>query len=387
MRKNINIILFSIIIFTTGTFSQNNTELKPEFVKKDLPFGLVEFIPKLKPVVALALSGGGARGLSQIGVLRALEEANIGVDLIVGTSMGSIVGGLYAAGYTVDELYAVALTTDWEDLLTISRQSDRRELFVDQKITEDKAVLTLRLDGLKPILPTAFNDGQKFSNFLNITIFNAPLHSNDSFDLLKKKFRAVCTNLVTGDPVILNSGTLSKALRASSSVTFFLPPVQLDSLLLVDGGLVENIPVNTAKAEGGDIVIAINTTSPLHKEEKLGAPWIIADQIISIPMKHLNANQIEKADVVITPELNDRGSTDFSDIDKIINSGYQSALPHLIAIKEKVDSVYLSRLATEEKYFKNPYLPGNLTLYEREILNKHISKDSVSNKQLLLALY
>ncbi len=163
--------------------------------------------------------------------------------------------------------------------------------------------------------------------------------------------------------------------------------MQLDSLLLIDGGLVENIPVNTAKAEGGDIIIAINTTSPLHKEEKLDAPWIIADQIVSIPMKHLNANQIEKADVVITPELNDMGSTDFSDIDKLINSGYQSALPHIAAIKEKVDSVYLSRLAAEEKYFKNPYFPGNLTIYEREILNKHISKDSVSNKQLLLALY
>ena len=387
MRKNIYIILFSIIILTTGTFSQNNTELKPELLKKELPFGLVEFIPKPKPVVALALSGGGARGLAQVGVLRALEEANIGVDLIVGTSMGSIVGGLYATGYTVDELYALALTTNWEDLLTISRQSDRRELFVDQKITEDKAVLTLRLDGLKPILPTAFNDGQKLSNYLNIMIFNAPLHSNYSFDLLKKKFRAVCTNLVTGDPVILKSGTLSKALRASSSVTFFLPPVQLDSLLLVDGGLVENIPVNTAKAEGGDIVIAINTTSPLHKEEKLDAPWIIADQIVSIPMKHLNANQIEKADVVITPELNNRESTDFSDIDKIINSGYQSAQPHINDIKEKIDSVYLNRLAKEEKYFKNPYLSGNLSLYEREILTKHISNDSVSNKQLLLALY
>ncbi len=190
MRKNIYIILFSVIILTTGTFSQKNTELKPEFIKKELPFGLVEFIPKPKPVVALALSGGGARGLSQVGVLRALEEANIDVDLIVGTSMGSIIGGLYATGYTVDELYAVALTTDWEDLLTISRQSDRSELFVDQKITEDKAVLTLRLDGLKPILPTAFNDGQKLSNYLNIITFNAPLHSNDSFDLLKKKIQS-----------------------------------------------------------------------------------------------------------------------------------------------------------------------------------------------------
>lgn len=387
MMKIIYISLITFIIYLPGTFSQIITELKPRIATVQLPFGLTEFVPEPKPIVAIALSGGGARGFSQAGVLRALEEANIEFDMIVGTSMGSIIGGLYASGYTIDELDSIALDVNWNDLLTLSRQTDRKELFVDQKITEDRAVITLRLDGFRPVLPTAFNDGQKFSNYLNIITFNAPLHQADSFDLLKIKFRAVCTNLVTGDPVILKSGTLSNALRASSSVTFFLPPVHVDSLILVDGGLVENIPVNTAKKEGAEFIIAVNTTSPLHKAERLDVPWIIADQSVSIPMKHLNSYQLDSADYVITPNLNDHSANNFNQIEDMILTGYQSTLPHIAAIKQKIDSIYLHNIADEEVSFINPVL--NSTFDEKEILvfNKYIKPDSVSNKQLLAALY
>lgn len=387
MRIIIYILSFFILFFSPHILSQNIVELKPEFTETKLPFGLKKLRPKPKPSVALALSGGGARGLAQIGVLMALEEKDISLDLIVGTSMGSIVGGLFASGYDVEALKQIAVDTNWDELLTISRQSNRKELFVDQKVSEDRAVLTLRLDGFKPVLPTAFNDGQKLSNYLNILTFNAPIHSQSSFDLLKKNFRAVCTNLISGEPVVLKDGTLSKALRASSSVTFFLPPVQLDSLILVDGGLAENIPVNTAINEGGDFIIAVNTTSPLHNEEKLGAPWLIADQIVSIPMKHLNMRQLDKADIVITPELNDKSSNNFSDIENIIIAGYRSTLPLAKSIKEKIDSIYLLNISQNEVYFIKPVLTGNITYAEKEIIEKHISKDSTSNKQLLAALY
>lgn len=387
MMKIIYISILLVIIFFSGTFAQKITELKPNLKINELPFGLIEYVPAPRPVVALALSGGGARGLSQAGVLRALEEADIPVDMIVGTSMGSIVGGLYASGYTIDELDSIALDVNWNDLLTFSRQTDRKELFIDQKITEDRAVITLRLDGFNPILPTAFNDGQKLSNYLNIVTFNAPLHPGDSFNHLNKKFRAVCTNLITGELVILKSGTLSNALRASASVTFLLPPVQVDSLLLVDGGLVENIPVNAARREGGEFVIAVNTTSPLHKEDRLAIPWIIADQSVSIPMKHLNSYQIDNADYVISPELNDHASNDFSQIKEMILEGYKSTLPHITAIKQKLDSIYFSRLEGEEVFFKNPVIKNQDNNPEIIILNKYINSDSVSSKQLLAALY
>lgn len=386
MRKITYIIIFSLTIFLSNTLSQNIIEIKSELIEVDLPFGLKKLIPKQKPVVGIALSGGGARGLSQIGVLKALEEHSIIPDLVVGTSMGSIVGGLYASGYDIKALNEIATSTNWDELLTISRQSNRKELFIDQKVSEDKAVLTLRLDGLNPVLPTAFNDGQKLSNYLNIITFNAPIHPNKNFDLLEKRFRAVCTNLVTGDPVILNSGTLSKALRASSSVTFFLPPVQMDSLMLVDGGLAENIPVNTARKEGADFIIAVNTTSPLHSEERLSTPWVIADQIVSIPIKHLNSQQIDSAEIVITPDLKDKPAGNFNDIENIILAGYNAALSYVQTIKEKYDSLYKSSITEDEVFFENPYLTGELSLSEKEIFNKYVSEKPVSNKHLLLAI-
>ncbi|MCU0344817.1 MAG: patatin-like phospholipase family protein, partial [Ignavibacterium sp.] len=303
MRKQIKIISIVFVLFLSNSFSQTKYVLSLDLEENKLPFGLTEFVPANKPKIAFALSGGGARGLSQIGVLKAFEEYGIKPDLIVGTSMGSIVGGLYSAGYSVKQLDSIVRETDWEDLLTLNNQSDRRDLFVDQKVTEDRAIFSLRLDGLSPILPTSFNDGQKLSNRLNILTFNAPLHSDESFDLLAIKFRAVCTDLITGRLVLLDRGSLSNALRASSSVTFFLAPIKIDSLLLVDGGLVANIPVDVAKYNGGNFVIAVNTTSDLWPEKDLSAPWIVADQIVSIPMKQNNAEQLKAADFVITPEI------------------------------------------------------------------------------------
>lgn len=387
MRIKIYISLFVLVFFSILSYPQKTTQLNIELKENNLPFGLKEYVPEPKPVIALSLSGGGARGLSQIGVLKAFEEAGIEINLIAGTSMGSIVGGLYASGYTIEQLENLALTTDWNELLTISRQSNRRELFIDQKITEDKAVLTLRLDGFKPILPTSFNDGQKLSNYLNIITFNAPIHPGETFDILKRKFRAVSTNLVTGEPVIIKSGTLSKALRASSSVTFFLPPVQFDSLLLVDGGLVENIPVKTAKEEGGDLIIAVNTTSPLHDESKLSTPWVIADQIVSIPMMHLNNKMLLEADIFITPDLKDRTANNFNDIEDILLSGYNAAAPFLSVIKEEIDSLYRSKINANETVFKNPIISGITSQEEHAIVMAHVNSESITSKSIMIAAY
>ena len=148
--------------------------------------------------MGLALSGGGARGLSQIGVIRALEEAGIKIGAIAGTSMGSIIGGAYASGYTVDEMDSIVINTDWDRLLSINNSSERRELFIDQKINEDRSLFTLRLNGFSPVLPTSFNEGLRLSNLFNTVMFIAPVISNDGFDSLLVRYRAICTNLVDG---------------------------------------------------------------------------------------------------------------------------------------------------------------------------------------------
>lgn len=387
MKEQIKISIFLVVLFFSSSFSQTNYLLKLDLQEKKLPFGLTDFIPVNKPKVAFALSGGGARGLSQIGILKALEESGIKPDIIIGTSIGSIVGGMYAAGYDIEKLDSIARHTDWNDLLTLNNQSNRRDLFIDQKVTEDRAIFSLRLDGLNPILPTSFNDGQKLSNHLNILAFNAPLHSDASFDLLTIKFRAVCTDLITGNLVLLDRGSLSNALRASSSVTFFLAPVKMDSLLLVDGGLVANIPVDVAKNNGGDFVVAVNTTSNLWSQDILDIPWKVADQIISIPMRQNNKDQLAKADFVITPELNNILSTDFDFADSLITLGYISSKPKLKTLKAKIDSAIYNSLPEEEVYFSNIKLSDSLTIKEKAFFYGYESSYSISNKRINYDLY
>ncbi len=382
MSNRIKIFLIIFVLLLQNSFAQTKYILSLDVVQKKLPFGLTEYIPAHKPKIALALSGGGARGLSQIGVIKALEEAGIKPDLIVGTSMGSIVGGMYAAGYTIEQMDSIARNTDWNDLLALKTQSNRRDLFVDQKVTEDRAIFSLRLDGLNPVLPTSFNDGQKLSNFLNVIAFNAPLHSEKSFDLLAIKFRAVCTDLITGKMVLMDRGSLNNALRASSSVTFFLAPIRMDSLLLVDGGLVANIPVDVAKNNGGDFVIAVNTTSGLWSEKDLSVPWIVADQIVSIPMKQNNTEQLSKADFVVSPDLNNILLTDFNRVDSLIELGYTTAKPLVEKLKSKIDSADYNSLQEEVKYFHNIKLSDKLSQKEKNFFTEYENEDSISNKRI-----
>ncbi len=330
--------------------------IRPEYVVRKVQFGLESATPVPQPVVGLALSGGGARGLAQIGVLRALVEKHVPIELICGTSMGSIVGGLFSLGYSVDELDSIARFTDWNDLLSSSARVNRRELFLEKKLTEDKSVFSLRIKGLHPVLPTSINDGQKLTNYLNILSFQAPIRLHNSFDELETRFRAVSTDLVRGRPVVLRSGSIAQALRASSSVSFLLSPIAMDSMLLVDGGLVANIPVEITHNEGASFVVAVNTTSELHTRPELDLPWYVADQIISIPMQHLNEFQLQKANFIITPKMPNIISTEFQSIDSAIALGYAAAAPLCDSLNRMLKSLFLKELAKTDTTFTNPVL-------------------------------
>ena len=378
--------ILSLIVFSSVSLPQKKRTLSIEYRNVALPFGLNEKVPLKKPIVALALSGGGARGLSQIGVLKAFEQAGIHIDVIVGTSMGSVIGGLYAAGYSVNQIDSIARNTDWGELLSFNRETDRRQLFIDQKVTEDRAIFTLRLNGLKPIIPTSFNDGQKLSNYLSLLAFQAPIHVKNNFDELRVHFRAVTTDLVSGNIVILDRGSLSQALRASSSVSFFLAPVKLDSMILVDGGLVANIPVETAKTIS-DYVIAVNTTSSLHPENELNLPWMVADQIVSIPMRILNEQQLKDADVYIEPNLPNKLSTDFINVEGLIEKGYRAALPYVKKIRHELDSIYNYRLKENEFYIKNVVSENNALNGNGKLYGSYIGRDSVSSAEILKDIY
>lgn len=376
-------ILVVIIVVTGQIVTAQTTrtiELPTKTVK--LPFEIIMHVPAYKPLIGLALSGGGARGFAQIGVLKAFEEAGINIYAISGTSIGSIVGGLYALGYSATELDSIVCSTDWEELLDITGSASRRELFIDQKISEDRSIFTLRLDGFRPVIPTSFNEGLRLSNYLTLLSLKAPLSGISDFDGLLMKYGAVCTDLIKGRSVVLKSGSISQVMRASSSVTFFLAPTQIDSMILVDGGLISNIPVDVVRDLSADYIIAVNTTSPLHNEEELSVPWNIADQTVSIPMKQLENQQLGKANFVISPDLKNFSTVSFNSPDSLISLGYESALPLINKIKLSLDSVYKSRLEVEETFLKNiktSGLPDDLKIKYQQ---KYSAKDSVSTLEI-----
>jgi NTE family protein len=294
---------------------------------------LLEYRAQKRPRVALVLSGGGARGVAQIGVLKALERHGIPVDFITGTSLGAIVGGLYASGYTTAQLESLVLSTDWDDVLSLTEETRRTELFMDQKLADDRSFVALRFQGLEPVFPVAVSTGQRLTNFLSEQTLQALYHPDPEFADLKIRFAAVSTDLISGRRVVVQSGSLSEALRASASVPLLFNPIERDSMQLLDGGLVSNIPVDVARAEGYDIVIAVNSTSGLRNAEELNAPWKTADQIMGIMMQLSNEQQLQLADVVITPEVGNHLSSDFVRLEALIAQGDSAAEKQVGAIR------------------------------------------------------
>lgn len=380
-------LVITIILCASTAFAQTKKTVALEYKAKKLPFGLVQKVAKQQPEVALVLSGGGARGIAQIGALKALAENNIAIDHMVGTSMGSIIGGLYSSGYSLKDLDSIIKRIPWNDFLSMGDATDRNELFVDQKITEDRALLALRLEGLHPVIPTSINNGQKLSGYLNLLALNAPIHVNDSFSELKFNYKAICTDLITGEPVVLNKGSLSLAMRASAGVSLLLSPVKIDTLLLVDGGLVANVPVQLAKETGADYVIAFNTTSPLNSEDELTLPWNVADQLVSIPMRRLSSQQLKMANVVIEPALGRKRNNDFSGLDTIVQKGYSATLPYVGKIALETSRLFRSKITQPEYYIKNPKIHGTVPIEFRRIADRYLSCDSLSNHEILDDLF
>jgi len=385
MQINFRKILFFFLIFPVLLSAQDSLQIKLKFKKQNLPFGLTALIPAEKPVVGIALSGGGARGFSELGLLKVLEKNNIPISIIAGTSIGSILGGFFSIGYSIDEIYRIINSTDWDAFINYKKKN-RQNLFVEQKLTEDKALFSFRLKGLKPILPKSINTGEQITTFLNSIVFNAPLKQADSFDSFLYKLRIVCTNLVSGKKVVLKKGSLLDALRASSSVSFLLPPVKIDSSLLVDGGLTENLPVDAAKNSGADFVIAFNAVSPLHSKNELNYPWQVADQIVSIPMHILTEQEKKRANILIEPDLGKIKNTDFRAFPYLFKKGLAASRKALPEIKNLYLKKYFRKLGKGKK-IKNLKLPAHPNKFEKEIFGQLTQTKLVSTSELKFLLY
>jgi NTE family protein len=282
--------------------------------------------------VALALSGGGARGFAQVGVLQAFEQENIPINLIVGTSIGALMGGFYASGYSAEDLKRLILSADWEEIL-FDRPA-RTSLFLTQKRLHGRHIFQIRFRGIHPEIPLGLTHGHELTQRLMSLLERAPYHPYPDFDHLDVPFRAIATDLYTGDEIVFRDGDLTVILRASMSLPLILTPVDYHGMLLVDGGVRENIPVQTVRNEGVSSVIAVNTSAPAVERHVPDMPWEIADRVTTIMQQEDNRDNLNLADIVITPDVSKHGSTDFSDLAPLIEAGYRAAMDKMSAIKD-----------------------------------------------------
>ncbi len=279
-----------------------------------------------RPKIGLALGGGGALGFAHVGVLRALEEQQIPVDYIAGTSMGAIIAGYYAAGLSPDEIERTLLELDWWDIL--KDKPPRRELDFRRKQEELRYLFDqeLGLRGWRLIVPSALSSGQKLNNELQIVTRNVA--GLTDFDQLNIPYRALATDIRTGEPVILNRGNLATAMRASMAVPGVFTPVQLEGRLLVDGGVVNNVPVDVVRRMGADVVIAVDLSaiSALQTARgKLDTLSEILGRTYAVLQRNAQAHILTNANVIITPDLAAFGGSEFHRGAAIIPQGYAAA--------------------------------------------------------------
>jgi len=290
--------LFILLFLAAGpVWPQTLTTITLQRQAAFSPFSFVDEERPIRPTVGVTLSGGGLRGLAQIGVLEVLEEHNIPIDYIAGTSMGSIIGGLYASGYSPAELWKILQGLNIADLLDDT--PNRSSQFLAEKQKQSRAFLQLRMAGGKFTLPEAVTPGQNITNTLSDLLLNAPLHQSD-FSRLRVPLKIIATDLLKGEKVVLQRGNLIEAMRASIAVPLLLFPVEYENSLLVDGGLLDNLPVEETRAMGADIVLAVDCTANLRRRDDIKLPWKLLDQVTTIMQQEHNLAQLDKADLVLS---------------------------------------------------------------------------------------
>src|ERR1700691_3339048 len=283
-------------------------------------------VAQARPRIGLVLSGGGARGATHIGVLKMLDQLHVPIDVIAGTSMGAVVGGLYASGMSGEQIQHALSSLDWQ--AAFRDRPPRTELDYRRK-EEDREYLVnlpLGIQGKRLVIPKGLVQGQMLTETLRqLTL---PVARITDFDLSPTRFRAVATNLETGNARIIGDGDLTTAMRASMSVPGLFAPVDYRHELLVAGGLSDNLPINVARSMGVDILIVVDAGYPLQPRKSLNSLAGVTNQILSILLR----NDIERHlstlgpnDIVVRPQLGDFSSYDFPETMKIVGAGEQAA--------------------------------------------------------------
>src|SRR5690348_10993263 len=348
------------VIFLTSTLALSSATRAQEAARQGEPG---------RPRIGLVLSGGGARGAAHIGVLKVLEENHVPIDAIAGTSMGAVVGGLYASGLNAADVERVMQSVDWQD--AFRDRPPRSDLNFRRKLEDQNFLVKfpLGLKGKQFRLPRGLVQGQKLTQTLRA--LTLPVAQIQRFDDLAIPFRAIATDIVTGDRVVLDHGDLTTAMRASLSAPGVFAPVEADDRMLVDGGLSANLPVDVAREMGVDVLIVVDCGFPLLERNKLDSVATVSNQMLAILIRHNTNEQRRKltaTDVVIDPALGDFSSLDFADHEKATRLGEEAArgqLQRLQALSipaNDYEQLYATRSAVRKSLPKIEFLrvePGS----------------------------
>jgi NTE family protein len=293
--------------------------------------------------VALALSGGGARGIAHIGALRALEEDGIPVDAIAANSMGAIVGGIYATGKNAAELEAIVRSMDWASLF--SGRPDRRTLPVGRREDRYASTAGVSFDWKTLKLPGGLLAEHRVNRFLIEHLSPPGFSVGGDFDRLPIPFRAIAADLANGEPVVMANGDLARAVRASMSIPLVFPPVEWGGRRLVDGLVVDNLPIDVAKTLDPQVLVAVDIGSPPLEPSEYESALGVATQVSDVLTRRRYRDFEAEADVLVRPDLGKHSSTDYSGFDDLIAKAYEATKASLPAIREKLARAGVADLA------------------------------------------
>ncbi|WP_439130780.1 patatin-like phospholipase family protein [Polaribacter sp.] len=307
--------------------------MKTKLLLLSLVFPALMLAQQKQPKIGLVLSGGGAKGFAHIGVLKEIDKAGIQLNYIGGTSMGAIVGGLYAAGYSAIQIEEIVKKTDFVNLLRDKLPRSSAPFFEKEYL--EKTKITLPVSKGKVGLPKGVSKGQNILNLL-FELLDATENIND-FSKLPIPFFCLATDVETGSEVLLEKGSLPIALRASGSFPTLLNPVNIDDKLLLDGGIANNFPVSIMKAKGMDFIIGVDVEGRLFEKEKLTSAIEILNQILSYQIYDTSKKEKEKLDVYIHPDIYKFSVVDFDKKDEILEKGKNEAKKYTKVFKELAD--------------------------------------------------
>ena len=357
MKSTVILFLFCLLNFLPG-FSQEEQAVK-------------------RPKIGVVLSGGGAKGISHIGVLKAMEKAGIRPDYITGTSMGAVIGGLYAMGYSADTLQKIVASINWDQVL--SNKIPLHYIAYEEKFYYDRYLINFPIDvkeGFKIMLPNGLIEGQMLSELLSDYTWSSSKY--DNFDEFPIPFRCVATDVSTGKEHIFKDGPLSLAMRSSMAIPTAFTSVDVDSTLFVDGGILNNFPVELVKEMGADIIIGVNVSSTGFDNAKdiNNIPGILMQMAMINSLDKL-PGQIEECDIYVAPELEGYSTASFGSYMEILEVGDRAGdkfLPEFMKLAEEyhlTDTAYKGiPIEVEPIIINEVKLTGNTLTPDKVILGK-----------------